>query len=104
MSFDRFFRFWSCASAQYPPVGRVSIWTLYFIVWIDFFRISFIGPFLAPMVAGFGGSQETMTKRVVVTNYIFVGVGSLALPLLGLLSDRYGRRLAMLWSLITAAV
>ena len=86
---------------------RTDIWTLFFVVLLDLIGIGIIIPILAPLLLGnattlVSASVDTGT-RIIILGFL-TGVYPLAqffgAPILGALSDRYGRKPVLLLSLL----
>ncbi len=86
---------------------RTDIWTLFFVVLLDLIGIGIIIPILAPLLLGnattlVSASVDTGT-RIIILGFL-TGVYPLAqffgAPILGALSDRYGRKPVLLVSLL----
>mmetsp|Transcript_5992 Transcript_5992/g.16096 ORF Transcript_5992/g.16096 Transcript_5992/m.16096 type:complete len:509 (-) Transcript_5992:179-1705(-) len=85
-----------------PTVSRRTIWTLYFIVFVDIFQITFVFPILPKVVEDYGkGATE-----IGLLASVAAAAEAIASPFLGSLSDKHGRRpvlvLAMLGGMISA--
>eukprot|EP00929_Paragymnodinium_shiwhaense_P112160 TRINITY_DN80417_c0_g1_i1.p1 TRINITY_DN80417_c0_g1~~TRINITY_DN80417_c0_g1_i1.p1 ORF type:complete len:493 (+),score=55.56 TRINITY_DN80417_c0_g1_i1:86-1564(+) len=87
-----------------PTVSNRAIFTVYFIVFVDFFQIGFVWPLLPKIVEAFGGGA---TQIGILGSVSAAGEG-FAAPYLGNLADRIGRRpvflIAMLGCLLSCVL
>jgi len=78
----------------------MALWTLYFIVFVDFFQLSFIWPLLPKVVEVFGkGATE-----IGILGSVSAAAEGLAAPLLGSLADRVGRRPVFIIAMIGCSI
>eukprot|EP00933_Yihiella_yeosuensis_P029284 TRINITY_DN2294_c0_g1_i1.p1 TRINITY_DN2294_c0_g1~~TRINITY_DN2294_c0_g1_i1.p1 ORF type:complete len:501 (-),score=60.45 TRINITY_DN2294_c0_g1_i1:338-1840(-) len=84
-------------------VSKWAIWTLYFIVFVDLFQITFVFPFLPTLVTSFGGSAQLISSRVGYLSSLAAVGEMIGSPLLGYASDKYGRRPVLLISTLGSA-
>lgn len=84
-----------------PTASRRAIWTLYFIVFIDIFQITFIFPLIPKIVEVLspalqpiwqGGPAWTPAEKIGLVAGLGAGAEGIAAPYLGRLADRIGRR------------
>jgi len=81
-----------------------ALWTLFFIIFVDFFQLFFVIPLLPSLVSSFGGAAEQITSKVallVTLGNVAEAIGS---PIVGKLSDRFGRRSVMMLATFGGAV
>lgn len=94
---------YSCDSSRYPPIGRGAIWTLYLVIFVDFFQLTFVYPFIPTLVASFGGQEQLVSQRVATLSSVAAFVETIANPILGSISDYFGRKPVMLVSTVGSA-
>lgn len=78
----------------------MSLLAIYLVVYLDFFQMSFVFPFFAALVESFGGDESTVSQRCALLSAVLSGVEAVTMPMFGALSDRYGRRVAMMTSIL----
>lgn len=95
-----------------PTVSKYAIWTLYFIVFVDLFQLTFVYPFIPTIVSKFlnpdnpndPAIEKTTARNVAIlssTAAIGEAVGS---PIIGWLSDKFGRRPVLLLATVGSAL
>lgn len=82
---------------------RWAVYTLYFVVFVDIFQLTFVFPFIPLIVAGFGGSAATVAERVAHLSSLAALGQMLSSPILGWVSDRIGRRRVFLIATLGSA-
>mmetsp|Transcript_108824 Transcript_108824/g.304687 ORF Transcript_108824/g.304687 Transcript_108824/m.304687 type:complete len:510 (-) Transcript_108824:69-1598(-) len=95
---------WACRRELYPPIGRRGIWAVYLIVFVDICHRSLVTPLLPMLVTSFGGDPSSVPGKVALMNSVTQGVEAFLMPLLGSLSDSYGRRSVMMIATLSGAV
>ncbi|CAE8653063.1 unnamed protein product [Polarella glacialis] len=86
-----------------PSVSTSAIWTLYLIVFVDLFQLTFVFPFIPTIVSDFGGSATLIASQVAYLSSLAAIGEMIGAPILGALSDRYGRRPVLLVSTLGSA-
>jgi len=78
--------------------SKWAIWTLYFVVFVDLFQVAFVFPFIPTIVKSFGGTQERVAHDVALLASLAAIGEAIGSPVIGSLSDRFGRRPVMIAS------
>lgn len=78
--------------------SKWAIWTLYFVVFVDLFQVAFVFPFIPTIVKSFGGTQERIAHDVALLASLAAIGEAIGSPVIGSLSDRFGRRPVMIAS------
>lgn len=89
-------------------VSKWAIYTLYLVVFVDLFQLTFVFPFIPTIVTGFyrkddPGAKEEIAASVALLSSLAAIGEMLGSPILGLLSDKIGRRPVLLISTLGSA-
>eukprot|EP00931_Biecheleriopsis_adriatica_P101473 TRINITY_DN76604_c0_g1_i1.p1 TRINITY_DN76604_c0_g1~~TRINITY_DN76604_c0_g1_i1.p1 ORF type:complete len:456 (-),score=45.57 TRINITY_DN76604_c0_g1_i1:170-1537(-) len=85
-----------------------TLWILYLVVFVDFFQLLCVIPILPSLVSKFGGTDEEISSKVAFLVTASAAAEACGCPIVGWLSDKFGRRpmimLALSGSAISASV
>jgi len=99
------------ATSSARPSNRLLLGTIFFTVFLDLVGVGIANPIIAPLLlraesnflpASFPEDQRTLLLGVLIA--VFSIAGFFSGPLLGALSDRYGRKRLLIFSLILTLV
>lgn len=86
-------------TGQAPPQRRAAATFIFLTVTLDMLALGMIAPVLPRLIAGFlHGDVSSAARQLGLFGTVFAGIQFLFSPVLGSLSDRYGRRPVVLLS------
>lgn len=83
---------------------RRALWTLYFVVFTDFMQLNLTMPLFPAIIASFGGDEALLVSKVAILTTVGNTAEAIGSPIIGLLADRFGRKLSLMVAGLGAAV
>eukprot|EP00931_Biecheleriopsis_adriatica_P061870 TRINITY_DN37223_c0_g1_i2.p1 TRINITY_DN37223_c0_g1~~TRINITY_DN37223_c0_g1_i2.p1 ORF type:complete len:466 (-),score=62.53 TRINITY_DN37223_c0_g1_i2:44-1441(-) len=83
-----------------PSVSQKAIWTVYFVMLMDTLNFGIVFPLLPSIAKDFDASAEMVGSMASIYSFCQM----LATPVLGRISDRFGRRPVIIWSILGTSV
>eukprot|EP00931_Biecheleriopsis_adriatica_P042630 TRINITY_DN24302_c0_g1_i1.p1 TRINITY_DN24302_c0_g1~~TRINITY_DN24302_c0_g1_i1.p1 ORF type:complete len:488 (+),score=99.10 TRINITY_DN24302_c0_g1_i1:43-1506(+) len=83
---------------------RAALWTLFLVIFLDLFQLFFVIPLLPALIGSFGGLEDEVTSKVALLTTLGAAAEAIGCPIVGWLSDRFGRKPMLMLATFGAAL